>query len=65
MDYLHETGRSFRAERVPFVLYAQISRGLYRDSGKIVKEEERCIRFWIRKGFVHQLEFLHGKGKRP
>ena len=29
---------------------------------KIIKEEERCIRFLDQKGFVHQLEFLHGKG---
>ena len=30
---------------------------------KIIKEEQRCIQFLDQKGFVHQLEFLHGKGK--
>ena len=29
---------------------------------KIIKEEERCIKFLDSKGFVRQLEFLHGKG---
>jgi hypothetical protein len=32
------------------------------ETRKIVKEEERCIKFLDQKGFVHQLEFLHGKG---
>lgn len=61
MDYLHRTGRSFRAERVPLCFmprYAWAST----ETRKIVKEEERCIRFLDDKGFVHQKEFLHGKG---
>ena len=61
MDFLHRTGRSFRAERVPLCFmprYAWAST----ETRKIVKEEERCIRFLDDKGFVHQLEFLHGKG---
>jgi hypothetical protein len=33
------------------------------ETRKIVKEEERCVRFLDKKGFVHQLEFLHGKGE--
>ena len=33
------------------------------ETRKIVKEEERCIKFLDQKGFVHQLEFLHGKGR--
>ena len=33
------------------------------ETRKIVKEEERCIQFLDQKGFVHQMEFLHGKGK--
>ena len=32
------------------------------ETRKIIKEEERCIKFLDQKGFVHQLEFLHGKG---
>jgi len=62
MDYLFETGRSFRAERVPLCFmkkYAWAST----ETRKIVKEEERCIQFLDTKGFVHQLEFLHGKGR--
>lgn len=61
MDYLHRSGRTFRAERVPLCYmprYAWAST----ETRKIVKEEERCIRFLDRKGFVHQLQFLHGKG---
>ena len=34
-----------------------------KDYLKYEKEEERCIRFLDGKGFVHQLEFLHGKGE--
>ena len=32
------------------------------EARKIIKEEERCIRFLDYKGFIHQKEFLHGKG---
>ena len=62
MDYLHRNGRTFRAERVPLCFmprYAWAST----ETRKIVKEEERCIRFLDDKGFVHQKEFLHGKGE--
>ena len=62
MDYLHETGRSFRAERVPLCFMRKYP-WASTETRKIVKEEERCIRFLDQKGFVHQLEFLHGKGK--
>jgi MoaA/NifB/PqqE/SkfB family radical SAM enzyme len=61
MAYLHRTGRTFRAERVPLCFmpeYAHCST----ETRKIVKEEERCIRFLDGKGYVRQLEFLHGKG---
>ncbi len=60
MDILHATGRSFRAERVPLCFmprYAWAST----ETRKIIKEEERCIRFLDQKGWIHQLEFLHGK----
>ena len=62
MDYLHASGRTFRAERVPLCFmprYAWAST----ETRKIVKDEERCIRFLDRKGFVQQGEFLHGKGE--
>ena len=60
MEYLHSTGRTFRAERVP-LCYMRRFAWASTETRKIVKEEERCIRFLDGKGFVHQLEFLHGK----
>jgi MoaA/NifB/PqqE/SkfB family radical SAM enzyme len=60
MRYLASTGRTFRAERVPLcamLAFAESST----ETRKIVKEEERCIRFLDRKGFVLQRQFLHGK----
>lgn len=62
MEYLHRTGRTFRAERVP-LCYMRRFAWASTESRKIIKEEERCIRFLDQKGFVHQREFLHGKGK--
>ena len=61
MDFLHGTGRSFRAERVPLCFMTKYP-WASTETRKIVKEEERCIRFLDQKGFVHQTEFLHGKG---
>jgi hypothetical protein len=61
MDYLHGTGRSFRAERVP-LCYMRRYAWASTEARKIIKEEERCIRFLDFKGFIHQKEFLHGKG---
>jgi MoaA/NifB/PqqE/SkfB family radical SAM enzyme len=62
MEYLHRTGRTFRAERVPLCYMPRFG-WASTETRKIVKEEERCIRFLDQKGFVHQLEFLHGKGE--
>lgn len=62
MDYLERNGRTFRAERVPLCFMRRFA-WASTETRKIVKEEERCIRFLDRKGFVHQLEFLHGKGE--
>ena len=61
MDFLQGTGRSFRAERVP-LCFMPNHPSASTETRKIVKEEERCIRFLDDKGFVHQREFLHGKG---
>jgi len=61
MEYLHNTGRTFRAERVP-LCYMQRFAWASTEARKIIKEEERCIKFLDQKGFVRQLEFLHGKG---
>ncbi len=61
MEYLTQTGRTFRAERVP-LCYMRRFAHTSTETRKIVKEEERCIKFLDSKGFVHQSEFLHGKG---
>jgi MoaA/NifB/PqqE/SkfB family radical SAM enzyme len=62
MEYLAQTGRTFRAERVP-LCYMRRFAWASTEARKIIKEEERCIRFLDQKGFIRQLEFLHGKGK--
>jgi hypothetical protein len=62
MEYLHQTGRTFRAERVPLCFMRRFP-WASTETRKIIKEEERCIRFLDGKGFVHQQEFLHGKGE--
>ena len=60
MEYLERSGRTFRAERVP-LCYMRRFAWASTETRKIVKEEERCIRFLDDKGFVRQMEFLHGK----
>ncbi|HJN72453.1 MAG TPA: radical SAM protein [Myxococcota bacterium] len=62
MKHLHATGRTFRAERVPLCSMPAFP-WASTETRKIVKEEERCVRFLDAKGFVQQLEFLHGKGE--
>ena len=61
MEYLISTGRTFRAERVP-LCYMRRFAWASTEARKIIKEEERCINFLDFKGFIHQKEFLHGKG---
>ena len=61
MDYLARSGRSFRAERVPLCAMPRFA-WASTETRKIIKEEERCIRFLDQKGFVRQQDFLHGKG---
>jgi MoaA/NifB/PqqE/SkfB family radical SAM enzyme len=61
MEYLHRTGRSFRAERVPLCFMPRFA-WASTEARKIIKEEERCILFLDGKGYVRQLQFLHGKG---
>lgn len=60
MVFLTETGRTFRAERVPLCYMPDFAESST-ETRKIVKEEERCIRFLDKKGFVLQKQFLHGK----
>ena len=49
MEYLHATGRTFRAERVP-LCYMKRFAWASTETRKIVKEEERCISFLTKKG---------------
>ncbi len=60
MRFLASTGRSFRAERVPLCFMPEFPE-CSTETRKIVKDEERCIRFLDKKGFVLQKQFLHGK----
>ncbi|MSQ03219.1 MAG: radical SAM protein [Myxococcales bacterium] len=60
MRHIARTGRSFRAERVPLCYMPEFAH-CSTETRKIVKEEERCIRFLDKKGFVLQKQFLHGK----
>jgi MoaA/NifB/PqqE/SkfB family radical SAM enzyme len=62
MEYLTASGRSFRAERVPLCYMPRFAHAST-ETRKIIKEEERCIRFLDRKGFVLQRQFLHGKAE--
>ena len=61
MEYLVRSGRTFRAERVPLCYMPRFA-WASTETRKIIKEEERCIQFLDQKGWVRQLEFLHGKG---
>ncbi len=61
MDHLHRTGRTFRAERVPLCVMPRFA-WASTETRKIIKEEERSIRFLDDKGLVRQREFLHDKG---
>lgn len=62
MAFLFGSGRTFRAERVP-LCHMPAFAWASTETRKIVKEEERCIRFLDRKGFVLQKQFLHGKAE--
>jgi MoaA/NifB/PqqE/SkfB family radical SAM enzyme len=62
MEYLTSTGRTFRAERVPLCYMPKFAHAST-ETRKIVKDEERCIRFLDKKGFVLQKQFLHGKAE--
>jgi len=61
MDFLHQSGRTFRAERVPLCGMPRYAWAAT-ETRKIIKEEERSVRFLDAKGVVRQREFLHDKG---
>ena len=60
MKFLHSTGRSFRAEKVPLCYMAEFA-WASTETRKIIKGEERIVRFLDEKGMVRETLFMHGK----
>lgn len=58
MRRLHETGRSFRVERVPLCYMTEFAH-CSTETRKIVKSEERIVHFLDNKGTVRQTEWGH------
>ena len=61
MSFLEETGRTFRAEKVPLCYMADFA-WASTETRKIIKGEERIVRFLDEKGLVRETLFHHGKG---
>jgi len=57
---LHESGRTFRVERVPLCYMVEFAHAST-ETRKIVKSEERTTHFLDDKGQVRQSHFLHDK----
>ncbi|HNU68453.1 MAG TPA: radical SAM protein [Myxococcota bacterium] len=62
MMLLHATGRTFRAEKVPLCYMAEFA-WASTESRKIIKGEERIVRFLDEKGMVRETAFRHGKAE--
>jgi MoaA/NifB/PqqE/SkfB family radical SAM enzyme len=62
MRHLHATGRSFRVERVPLCFMTEFA-DCSTETRKIVKAEERIVRFLDDKGLVRQTDFRHTKAE--
>lgn len=60
MSFLHASGRTFRAEKVPLCYMADFA-WASTETRKIIKGEERIVRFLDEKGFVRETLFQHGK----
>ena len=60
MTFLESTGRTFRAEKVPLCYMAEFAH-CSTETRKIVKGEERIVRFLDEKGMVRETLFQHGK----
>ena len=58
MRRLHESGRSFRVERVPLCYMTEFAH-CSTETRKIVKSEERIVHFLDNKGTVRQTEWGH------
>ena len=61
MQFLGKTGRSFRAEKVPLCYMTEYA-WASTETRKIIKGEERIVRFLDEKGMVRETLFRHGKG---
>jgi MoaA/NifB/PqqE/SkfB family radical SAM enzyme len=61
MKFLRSTGRTFRAEKVPLCYMADFAE-CSTETRKIIKGEERIVRFLDEKGMVRETLFQHGKG---
>ena len=62
MNYLYKHGKSFRAERVPLCYMTEFA-WASTETRKIVKNEERILRFLDEKGLVHETSFEHQKAE--
>lgn len=60
MEFLDANGRSFRAEKVPLCYMADFA-WASTETRKIIKGEERIVRFLDEKGMVRETLFQHGK----
>jgi len=60
MSFLEDSGRSFRAEKVPLCYMADFA-WASTETRKIIKGEERIVRFLDEKGLVRETLFRHGK----
>lgn len=62
MRFVHDSGRSFRVERVPLCFMTEFAH-CSTETRKIVKKEERIVHFLDEKGTVRQTDFTHLKSK--
>jgi MoaA/NifB/PqqE/SkfB family radical SAM enzyme len=60
MRFLHQSGRTFRVERVPLCYMTEFAH-CSTETRKIVKGEERIVHFLDGKGTVRQTDFEHPK----
>ena len=60
MRWLHQSGRSFRVERVPLCYMSEFAE-CSTETRKIIKGEERIVHFLDEKGTIRQTDFRHPK----
>jgi len=62
MRWLHQSGRTFRVERVPLCYMTEFAH-CSTETRKIVKGEERIVHFLDEKGTIRQTDFRHPKAE--